>query len=97
MKNKEYRLLILRSFKIQSGNYLCSFKCKENEKNLEIDLRHDSGEMTFVLTDKDTKEEQTLSNPEAGVVLLPLIFGHKYTLVIHTSKACGGYKIGIKK
>ena len=97
MRNKEYRLLLLRSFKIQSGNYFCSFKCKENEKNLEIDLRHDSGEMNFVLTDNDTKEEQTLSNPETGMVLLPLILGHKYTLVIRTSKACGGYKIRVKK
>ena len=97
MRKKEYRLILLRSFKFSSGNYFCSFKCKEDENNLEVDLRHDSGEMSFTLVDKDTNEEKAVSNPETGIINFPLVNGHKYSFVVHTSKACGGYKIRIKK
>ena len=53
--------------------------------------------MSFTLVDKDTNEEKVVSNPETGIINFPLISGHKYSFVIHTSNACGGYKIRIKK
>ena len=94
---REYRSLIIRSFKIQSGNYYIFFICKENEKYLELDIKHDSGELNFVIKDTNTGEVTTLTNPDSGIINIPLIESHKYQLVIHSSKACGGYKIRVKK
>ena len=94
---KDHRLISTRKYYLASGSRFFSFKCRDNEKSLLIDLENSGGTISITLVDLITSKETKYENPETGIIEIPLETKHKYRLRLTYSKTCGSYNIRIKK
>ena len=94
MSKEKIRTLNVRSFAFLTCRRRTLLRGhKEYEQTLIITVEKNGGELSFELTDLNTKEANTLDNPESGIYEFPLSKGAKYQFVITAEAAKGKYMI----
>ena len=66
---------------------------KEYKQSLLLNIENSGGEISFEITDLNTKEVKKLDKPETGKYFFPLERNHKIQIVIRSKAAVGKYLI----
>ena len=87
-----------RKYLLLNGNLFGYIsKDNKNDRTLVFDLIHNKGELTFSITNLETKEEQSIEEPTSNRYFFHIDKGCRYQYKIIAKKAHGSYYIGISK
>lgn len=90
IRSRKYLLLSSNLFGYISKN-------DKYDRTLVFDLTHDQGELTFSITNLETKKEQSIKEPTSNRYFFHIDKGCSYRYKIVAKKAYGSYFIGVSK